>query len=212
MMDGQFTQAEHDRIAAAIKAAEAETSGEIYCVLAHDSDGYFFPAAFVLAAAILAVSFLAAVWLDWQWRPVAIWHFAAAQVLAFGGALAVVVAMPSLRLHLVPRGLLERRAHQNAAKQFLSRNIHRTTARTGVLIFVSVAERYAEIIADTGIDERVGPEAWTGIVDMLIEQARRDRLADGFVEAIGAVGLLLAEHFPVGPVDRNELDDHLVEI
>ena len=46
----------------------------------------------------------------------------------------------------------------------------------------------------------------------LTAHAGDDRLADGFVKAIGTVGEVLAEHFPVSEGDVNELDDHLVEI
>jgi putative membrane protein len=97
-------------------------------------------------------------------------------------------------------------------KQFLSRNIHLTTARTGVMLFVSLAERYAEIIADSGINSRVSQDTWDGVVTALIAHAKQGRVADGFVEAVGTVGALLAQHFPVGAGDANELDDHVVEI
>jgi putative membrane protein len=53
---------------------------------------------------------------------------------------------------------------------------------------------------------------WDSIVAGLLDDARNGRLADGFVAAVAAVGALLAEHFPVGAQDVNELDDHLVEI
>ncbi|TGV62285.1 TPM domain-containing protein, partial [Mesorhizobium sp. M00.F.Ca.ET.149.01.1.1] len=85
-------------------------------------------------------------------------------------------------------------------------------ARTGVLVFVSIAERYAEIVADSGIDAKVGQDVWDGMVGELTRHAGEDRLADGFVRAIESVGAVLAEHFPVTAGDTNELDDHLVEI
>ena len=81
-----------------------------------------------------------------------------------------------------------------------------------MLIFVSLAERYAVVLADSGIDARVGQHVWDGVVRDLTGHAARDRLADGFVQAVEAVGTVLAEHFPVTPGDVNELDDHLVEI
>jgi putative membrane protein len=105
-----------------------------------------------------------------------------------------------------------RAAHDNAVRQFLARNIHLTAARTGVLIFVSLAEHYAEVIADSGIDSRVEQRVWDDVVRDLTAAARDDRLADGFVTAIEAVGRVLAEHFPLSPGDANELDDRLVEI
>jgi putative membrane protein len=108
--------------------------------------------------------------------------------------------------------LRHRRAHDNAVRQFLAHNIHLTGERTGVLLFLSMEERYAEVIADSGIDARVGQEDWDRIVGLLVSHAGKDRLAEGFCEAVREVGALLARHFPPRPNDRNELDDHLVEI
>jgi putative membrane protein len=138
--------------------------------------------------------------------------FVSAQLLALAAALALVNILPGLRIRLAPRRWQYIRSHENALKQFLARNVHLTAERTGVLIFVSIAERYAEIVADAGIDTKVPQDMWDSIVAGLIDDARHDRLADGFVTAVAAVGALLAEHFPVRPDDVNELDDHLVEI
>lgn len=203
---------DHARIAAAIRAAEARTSGEIYCVVARASDGYFVAAALFVTAGIMAASLIAALVLDRGWQPVPLAHFVAAQILAVATALVVLRVFPALRLHFVPLRLRYRRAHDNALKQFLARNVHITSARTGVLIFVSLAERYAEIVADSGINARTPQETWNAIVAELIDNAREDRLADGFVAAIGTVGDILAAHFPVSERDTNELGDHLIEI
>ncbi|MGF7006275.1 TPM domain-containing protein [Aminobacter sp. BE322] len=203
---------DHDRIAAAIRSAESQTSGEIYCVVARRSDGYFFPAAFSVTLGILLVSLAAAAALEYWWIAVRLPHFVIVQVLAAAAACALIWLFPGLRLWLVPRSLLWRSAHANALRQFYARNIHLTNARTGVLVFVSIAERYAAVIADAGINAKVEQGQWDGIVAELIGHARDDRLADGFVAAIANVGTLLARHFPVQQGDANELDDHLVEI
>jgi putative membrane protein len=89
-------------------------------------------------------------------------------------------------------------------------NLHTTTGRTGVLLFVSVAERYAEIIADKGIDERVAPGTWKGIIDHLTAAIGGGRPTDGFVTAIAAIGTVLAKHFPPGSQAPNELPNHLI--
>ena len=78
-----------------------------------------------------------------------------------------------MRIHLVPLRQRYRHAHDNAMKQFLSRNIHLTTARTGVMLFVSLAERYAEVVADAGINSRVPQETWDGVVAGLVAHARQ---------------------------------------
>lgn len=204
--------ADHERIAAAIRAAEETTSGEIYCVVARASDSYFFPSALILCGAMLVAGLAVAFALEAYWIVLPASTFLVAQASALLAALALLWLVPAIRLLFVPRRLRYLRAHDNALKQFLARNVHITAARTGVLIFVSLAERYAEVVADGGVDAKVPQSAWNDIVGDLVEQARRGHLADGFVAAVAAVGPLLAEHFPRRGDDRNELDDHLVEI
>ena len=203
---------DHDRIAEAIRTAELKTDGEIYCVVARASDGYFFPAAFTATIGLFVASLAVAYGLEAWWLTIRLPHFVVAQLLALACVSALLWAVPGLRIHMVPRRLRYQAAHANAIKQFLARNVHRTAARTGVLVFVSIAERYAEVVADSGIDAKVGQHVWDGVVRDLTAHAGDDRLADGFVKAIEQVGAVLAEHFPVTPGDTNELDDHLVEI
>ncbi len=207
-----MTQKEHARIAAAVRDAEARTAGEIYCVVARASDSYLFPAAFFVTVAIVALSLLVALALHQWWFDVRPVTMVLAQLLAIASALIVLWLFPTLRIRLVLKRLQYRRAHDNALKQFFARNVHVTTARTGVLLFVSLAERYAEIVADAGINQRVDQAAWNEVVATLADHARRGDLANGFVTAVGGVGLLLEQYFPVGDEDLNELDDHVVEL
>jgi putative membrane protein len=207
-----MTPEEHARVAEAVRRAEANTSGEIFCVLARASDGYFFPSAFFVTIAVLAVGLAVAILLDHWWFTIGLPEFAALELLGVLAALLVLWAFPALRIHYVPHPVRRRRAHNNAVRQFLARNIHLTDERTGVLLFLSVEERYAEVIADSGINARVEQRDWDRIIDLLVSHAGKDRLADGFCEAVQEVGALLARHFPPRADDRNELDDHLVEI
>ncbi len=206
-----LTEDERERVANAIKTAEQRTSGEIICVLARRSDGYFYIAAFVLTLAMLVTSVIAALVIDRLWIAVPLWQFVAAQLLALGVSLALIGWLPDLRIRFVPRAVRYRRANRNAVSQFLGRNIHVTENRTGVLIFLSLAERYAEVIADAGINAHVSQETWDTIVADLVAHASRGEIADGFEGAIAAAGEILANTFPPTG-DTNELDDHLVEI
>lgn len=203
---------DHARVAAAIKAAERKTDGEIYCVVAHASEGYFFPAALVSMLGILLVSLLLGFALEASWLSIRLPWFAAAQLLAAMAVLLLLWAVPSLRIHLVPHRLRFHAAHANASRQFLAHNIHLTKSRTGVLIFVSLAEHYAEVVADSGIDGRVDQSVWDSAVRDLTASASEGRIADGFIHAIETVGTVLAEHFPVSPGDTDELENRLVEI
>jgi putative membrane protein len=207
-----LNDAEHRRIADAIRSAEQETAGEIYCVVAQSSDSYMFPAGFIVTLAILLISFVLANILEAWWFQVHLSVFIAAQVLAVACALLVLSLFPQARIHFVPKRVRYRRAHDNALKQFLARNVHITAERTGVLIFVSLAEHYAEVVADSGINAKVGQKDWDEVIRDLTAAAGRNALADGFVAAISAVGKHLADHFPPRVQNPNELDDHVVEI
>lgn len=210
---GQFVnEADHLRIADAIRAAEAQTRGEIYAVLARRSDDYFFAAGFVVTCGILAASVIMAFAAHWFWFDIALPMFGLTILAAFVCAMLVLWLLPSIRIAMVPRRILYKRAHLNAVQQFMARNVHLTERRTGILLFVSVAERYAEVVADAGINAKVGQSEWNAIVATLTHHASRAAVADGFVAAIGQAGQLLAQHFPTSADDVNELDDHLIEI
>ncbi|AAX75115.1 MULTISPECIES: TPM domain-containing protein [Brucella] len=203
---------DHARIAEAIRKAEAETSGEIYAVLARSSDDYFFAAGFVATCGILIASVFAAFLAHWYWFDIRLPIFGLAVLAAFVSAMVLLWFVPSIRMLLVPRRIRYKRAHLNALQQFLARNVHITEQRTGILLFVSMAEHYAEVIADAGINARVEQEEWNAIVSTLIHHASRAAVGEGFVEAIGQAGKLLSHHFPAGDDDVNELDDHLIKL
>lgn len=203
---------DHARIAEAIRQAETDTSGEIYAVLARSSDDYFFAAGFVATCGILIAAVIAAFLAHWYWFDISLPIFGLAVLAAFVTAMLVLRFLPGVRMMLVPRRIRYRRAHLNALQQFLARNVHITEHRTGILLFVSMAEHYAEVIADAGINARVGQEEWNAIVATLTHHASLATVAEGFVTAIGQAGALLTRHFPVGGERVNELDDHLIEL
>lgn len=207
-----MNEADHKCIAQAIRDAESRTSGEIYAVVARRSDSYFFVAGFTVACGILLAAVIVAVAAHWYWYTVPLPVFGLAILAAFLTAVLALWLLPDMTLWLVPKRILYRRAHLNAIQQFLARNVHLTSERTGILLFVSLAEHYAEVVADAGINAKVRQDEWNNIVAILTEHADRDDLTAGFLKAIEKAGLLLEEHFPARPDDVNELDDHLVEL
>lgn len=211
-MTKPLTPEQHESLAARIRQAEAQTRGEIYCVVARASDSYAYPAAFMLALGVMLVSLPVAIWLDRSWLGLPHLTLVLSQLAAIGIACLLLWAVPRLRILLVPRRLRYLRAHDNALKQFLAHNVHVTEQRTGILIFVSLTERYAEVVADSGINAKVPQEEWNGIVERLVAAAAADRLAEGLADAVDHAGAMLSGHFPGGTNNPNELDDHVVEI
>lgn len=199
-----FTQPEEDRISAAITTAELETSGEIVAVVAETSESYLYVP--FLWAALIA---LLVPWplIHFTWMPVQ--NIYLIQLAVFF-ILLVLLWPRRVRTTLVPKSILNAHVKRRATEQFLAQNLHTTQSRTGVLIYVSVAERHAEILADRGIDEKVPAGTWQAIVDRLTHEIAAGHAADGFVHAIETAGTHLAHHFPPGSSDPNELPDHLI--
>jgi putative membrane protein len=92
----------------------------------------------------------------------------------------------------------------------MAQNLHTTKGHTGILIYVSFAEHFAELIADHAIDKKVPQKTWDLIVRELTGHLGRGELDKGLIGAIGACGKILAKHFPPGSQDPNELPNHLI--
>jgi putative membrane protein len=133
------------------------------------------------------------------------------QVILFV-VLLMILCIPAVRVALVPRRTRRAVAYRVAMEQFINRGIARNVNRCGILIFVSLAERYARIIADDEIAKRVPQSRWQAAVDALIVHAREDRVADGFIAAIELCGNELAQHFPATRDSRGKLPDRLYVI
>lgn len=193
-----------ERISAAITEAERKTSGEIVAVVAEQSSRYqhvpFMWAA--LLALVVPWPLIHFTWMKVQW-------IFLIQLLVFLALLALAWH-PKVRVALIPKSILNANARRRASEQFLVQNLNTTADRTGVLIFVSIAEQRVEIIADNGIDAKVPKGTWQSIVDEFIGDIGGGRQVAGFEKAIGRIGAHLAEHFPPGERDPNELPDHLI--
>jgi putative membrane protein len=201
----EFTKEDHEAVSAAIREAEKRTCGQIVCVLATSSSNYAYVP--ILWASVLA---LLIPWplIDFtQWTVQRIFLL---QLVVFILAGFIFSWMP-LRLALVPPALRRARAHRAALEQFVLRHVTHTHNRSGILIFVSMAEHYARVIADEGIAQKVNNAEWQVAIDVLIRHIRDGRIAAGFVAAIQRCGAVLAAHAPPdGSAD--ELPDRLYVI
>ncbi len=198
---------EKQQIAEAIRVAESNTQGELVCVVAPASNDYrFLP---WLWATLIALSLPALVWLAQVWWTQTEVYLA--QVALFLLVLLLLQWRP-VKMRLVPRSSQRQHAARLAREQFYAQRLHSTRERTGVLLFVSVAERYVEILADEGINAKVAPGTWDNIVRNFVVQVGAGRIAPGFLEAVAACASMLAEHCPAQKENPNELPNRLIEL
>jgi len=199
-----ITDHDRQRVAEAIAQAETHTTGEIVAVVAAESGTYLHVPFLWGSLAALAVPLP---FIHWTWWPIQTIYLM--QIATFVGLTSLLMLRP-LRFKLVPFTTKQARAHKRALEQFMAQNLHTMDNHTGVLIFVSVAEHYAEIIADTGIHTRVPEGTWDRIVHDLTTAIGDGRAGDGLVAAIREVGTHLAQHYPPGIPRERGLPNHLI--
>ena len=225
-MRRRLSEADHAKVSAAVTAAEAKSAGEIVTVVTDRSDGYTDVAlvwsAIVAFTAIAVLTFFPDFYLglvdrilgNWNanWTPRGIFGLALlVGILKFAGTWLIQLWQP-LKFFLIPSVIKSHRANARAVSIFKVGAQRRTTGRTGILIYLSLRERRAEIVADEAITSKVAPDTWGDAMAAMLAEVKRGRIAEGMAAAVEKVGAVLAEHFPRDEHDVNELPDQLIEL
>lgn len=221
----RLSEQDHKQVTEAVTAAEAGTDGEIVTVVARRSDAYHDVGLhWAVLAMLLALALLAA-WpapaqaiharIGDAWTPVS--HSELLTIALVLAALTFLVfrlifAWGPLRLALTPRTTKARRVRRRALELFRAAAEKRTHAATGVLLYLSLDEHRAELIADEAIHSKVAPETWGEAMADLVVEVKAGRPGAGMAKAVERIGAVLAEHFPRSAGDRNELPDRLIEL
>ncbi len=117
------------------------------------------------------------------------------------GEIRVVVAKNSRKFKTV---------YDHAVAAFHQYGLANTKDKTGVLIFLSIKERKIQILADTGINEKVQQTVWDFMVQQLSTNIREGNTCNAICEVVDHVGELLTLHFPMQSNDTNELPNDVI--
>ena len=222
----QITQADHEAVTKAVAEAELKTSGEILTVVANESDGYTDVALALSTLVSFTVLVLLAFFPDpplaafdaltggWntEWTPSGVFGMASGIGIALFVLTFLLTLSPAVRFALIPGRVKTLRVEDAAIRHFKVGAERRTHGRTGVLIFVSLREHRAQIVADEAIAAKVEPEVWgEAMVDMLRE-IKAGKLGAGIAAGVRDVGEILGPHFPRADDDENELPDRLIQL
>ena len=199
-----LTPQQQQQVADAVTRAEQRTDAEIVTVLAPRADDYsYIP---LLWASLIALVVPALV------------HFLIGGLQIYGLLmlqwacfvfLSLIFRLPAITTRLIPPRIRHWRASNLARRQFLEQKLHHTQDRTGVLIFVSEAERYVEILVDEGISRHLDNSDWGTIVSGFTRRVALGHTAEGFISCIDACAELLERHVPKTH-PRNQLPNRLV--
>lgn len=199
-----FSSEVRSQAAEAVKAIEAQTSAEIVVAVRLRSGSYRhcdYLVGFVLSLATLGGILLA----PHTFRPAAV-----VLDLALAFALGAVVSAHSPFLErLLAASSTKRDQVQTAARAaFYDLRVSQTSGRTGVLVYVSLLERRAEVVCDSGIDRALLGEPWEQALSGL-GAAVRTLDPKAVFGAVQALGPPLAARYPRQAGDVNELPDEM---
>nr|MDP9415911.1 hypothetical protein [Pseudomonadota bacterium] len=207
MVTVRFTQAEHRVVTQAVTEAERSTDAEIVTLVAEKSDSYhdvglhYAVLGMLLVPALLAalpqgiVDKGMSLFLGWN----AVLTRGALMAFLFV-ALAMVflivryaLAYMPLRMALTPGSTKTRRVRRRAIELFRVSAERRTAGRTGVLLYLSLGEHRAEILADEAILPKVAPELWGEAMADLVLEVKAGRPGAGVAKAVERIGSVLAQ-------------------
>jgi len=199
-----FDAGDEEALVRAVREVEARSCAELVVAVRRHSGSYR-DASLLIGAACAAATLAFGLFSPWPFSLLGIFldpilvGIAAALGAGYVPALERWVTLPSER---------RRRVETHARSMFVERGVGGTTGRTGVLIYVSLLERDACVIADTGVTTKVPAAEWRAAVGA-VEQAARRSKATAVNRAISELGPVLARHLPRAHDDVNELPDEV---
>lgn len=222
----RLTAEDHARVADAIRSVESRTDGEVLVVAAANSDSYNDVVLHWALLLALLPPALAAAWPHLLLRATELadprWDEAPSLRVALTLLLAAIAiffllgrwlfGMPALRGALTPAATKDRRVRRRALALFRATTEARTASRSGVLLYLSLAERRAEIVADAAVHALAPRERWGEAMAALLGPLREGRPGEGIAAAVERIGAVLATHLPHTGTDPNELPDRVIEL
>ena len=199
-----LTQQQQQQVAEAVTRAEQQTDAEIVTVLAPRADDYsYIPLLWASLIALLVPALAHVLVGGLETYSLLMLQWASFVLLG------LIFRLPAITTRLIPPRVRHWRASNLARRQFLEQKLHHTQDRTGVLIFVSEAERYVEILVDEGISRHLDDSEWGTIVSDFTRRVALRHTPEGFIACIDACAQLLAQHVP-RTQPRNQLPNRLV--
>lgn len=192
------------RIQSAVAKAESQTTGEIIPMVVKSSTRTG-SVPMILTLILFSLFLLIDIELDQKW----LW------MTPFIAILCWFVAQPLSKIPFILRFLTTPRdqtqdVHDRAELEFYRGRFHQTQKSTGILLFVSLFERRAVVLADKGISEKLSENTWTEVVQLLTAELKNKNMSLGFEKAVEKCGTILATHFPAEAINSNELSNQLV--
>ena len=211
-----LSEPEKKTVEACVREVEKRTSGEIVPMVV--SASYHYPMSNMIGGLIFALLISVGVTLAYSirksWGGVTamdLWLFPAVFAVSFLLFHELVKRIPWLKRIFVTKAEISDEVEEAALTSFYRNGLNNTRDRTGILIFISVFERKALVLADEGINAKVDTGVWQEVVDLVVNSINPRHQAEGICQAVKRCGELIRQHFPIKADDTDELDNLIVE-
>ena len=201
-----LTQQQRELLMAQVASLESKTDAELVLLVCNRSDSYLYiPALWAALVALLSGACLLAfpVWITPS-------EVVLVQLVIFL-LLAGVFRFEIVLSKIIPKKAKTWRCANFCRRQFLEQNLHVTKGRNGILLFVSLQERYVEVLGDLGVVSAAPEGMWQAIVQECSKHLKKGDLFSCFQDAVNAIARDIAPSIPLTEA-KNELPNHVIEI
>ncbi len=197
---------EKEQIQEEIKTLETKSSAELVAVITKYSSSYRFE---TLVFSLLISVFISIILL---FADIDTIKFFQIQVLSFFALFFLTSGFKKILLTFLPKKYKYEKASINAKKEFYNLGIKDTKTKLGIMFYVSIEEKYVEIITDTGIKSKISDNYWQDIVNEFIKDVKNNQFSVGYKKAIKECSETLIKSFPIQENDKNELSNEVIEL
>jgi len=193
-------------ISKSIEILESKSSAELVAVVTKRSTSYKY------ASSVMSIILVCLISLFSLFFDISTFFLIQIQILMFLLLHFVFEKYNNLVLFLLPSFYKKNIARNYAQTQFINLKLNKTKTKHALMFFVSIDEKYVEIITDENISSKISNEFWQEIVDEFIKDVKNGDLSGGYLKAINSCSIYLIKEFPIKNDDENELPNEVIEL
>lgn len=202
-----LNEKEKDLISQEIEKIEKFSSAELVAVVTKRSSDYRYITSIITICLVFIISFFFIFLSSYSTI-----QLVQIQLLSFIGINLFLEKFNNLVLLILPKSYKRYKASQNAHEKFSNLGLNRTKTNQGIMFFVSLDEKYVEIISDSTISKKINNEYWQSIINEFIKDVKNKQLSQGYLKAISSCNEILIKEFPIQANDKNELPNEVIEL
>ena len=202
-----LNEKEKEQITEEIEELEKFSSAELVAVIAKKSSDYKYPSLMISIFCVFFISFIL-----FFFKELSVLELLEYQLLIFSGFFLLFENFKNLILKILPKSYKHQKASSYAKEQFKNLGLNRTKSKQAIMFFVSLDERFVEIITDEEISKKIPNEFWQQVINEFTYDVRKEDFLNGYLKALKTSKAILIQHFPATANNKNELSNEVIEL